>query len=215
MDEILAGQLYPFRALYWLTSAIGGVALLLTLSGIYGVLSYLVSQRAKEIGIRVALGASTARVAGLVMRQSLRFTLIGTVLGAVAALGVSAFAGGRSRRVCVRQHRRVGIRIGSVTSRRGFRLRRVYSLPPRGAHRANHHAAVRLSNANVASAAEFLLRPSADRTSYLNKGAGTAKLPGRDPAPKWSSALCASASTGIALPPPTHQLTGDVPGKTP
>jgi ABC-type antimicrobial peptide transport system permease subunit len=89
MDEILAGQLYPFRALYWLTSAIGGVALLLTLSGIYGVLSYLVSQRTKESGIRVALGASTARVAGLVMRQSLRFTMIGTVLGAIAALGVS------------------------------------------------------------------------------------------------------------------------------
>jgi predicted permease len=89
MDEILAGQLYPFRALYWLTSAIGGVALLLTVSGIYGVLSYLVSQRTKEIGIRVALGASTARVAGLVMRQSLRFTIIGTVLGAVAALAVS------------------------------------------------------------------------------------------------------------------------------
>ena len=87
MNEILAGQLYPFRALYWLSSAMGGVALMLTLSGLYGVLSYLVSLRTKEIGIRVALGAGAARVAGLVLRQALRFTIVGTAIGALLALG--------------------------------------------------------------------------------------------------------------------------------
>ena len=88
MDEILTMQLYPFRAAYWVSSAIGVLALLLTLSGIYGVLSHLVSQRTKEIGIRVALGASTGSVAGLVLKQSLKLTGAGTAIGAIAALGV-------------------------------------------------------------------------------------------------------------------------------
>jgi hypothetical protein len=87
MDDVLAGQIYPFRALYWVTSAIGGLALLLTLSGIYGVLSYLVTQRTKEIGIRVALGASTGRVVGLILKQSLKLAATGTVMGAIAAAG--------------------------------------------------------------------------------------------------------------------------------
>lgn len=89
MDEILTAQLYPFRAVYWVASAVGGLALLLTLSGIYGVLAYLVTQRTKEIGIRVALGASTGRAAGLVLQQSLKFAAIGTAIGALLAAGVS------------------------------------------------------------------------------------------------------------------------------
>ena len=89
MDEFLTVLLYPFRAVSWVASAIGGLALLLTLSGIYGVLSYLVTQCTKEIGIRVALGASTRRIAGLFLRQSLRFTVIGASIGIMLALGVS------------------------------------------------------------------------------------------------------------------------------
>src|SRR5262249_30621695 len=89
MDEILAVQRYPFLASYWISAAIGLLALTLTISGVYGVLSYLVTQRTKEIGIRVALGASTGSVAGLVMRQSLRFAAAGTVIGALGALGAS------------------------------------------------------------------------------------------------------------------------------
>src|SRR6185369_7140190 len=88
MQEILAAQLYPFRALYWISSAVGGLALLLTLSGIYGVLSYVITQRTKEIGIRVALGASPGVVAALVLRQSLRFAFVGAAIGGTAALGL-------------------------------------------------------------------------------------------------------------------------------
>jgi hypothetical protein len=91
IDEALTGQLYPYRAAYWVSSAIGCIALLLllTLSGIYGVLSYLVTQRTKEIGIRVALGASSGSVVRLVLKQSLKLAGIGAAVGATAALGVS------------------------------------------------------------------------------------------------------------------------------
>jgi predicted permease len=88
MDEILDLQLYPWRAIYWILSAVGGLALLLTLSGLYGVLSYLVTQRTKEIGIRVALGARPSCAAGIILGQSLRLALIGAAIGALGALGL-------------------------------------------------------------------------------------------------------------------------------
>jgi len=80
---------------YWVSSAIGILALLLTVSGVYGVISYVVSQRTKEIGIRIAMGATTRAVTGLVLKQSMRLGIIGTLLGGVLALGVSRiFASG-------------------------------------------------------------------------------------------------------------------------
>ncbi len=89
MEEALAIQIYPFRASSWIAMALGGLALALSLSGIYGVLSYLVSQRTKEIGIRMALGASTAAVIRIVLSQSMRLAVVGIVIGATLALGVS------------------------------------------------------------------------------------------------------------------------------
>jgi len=85
----MAGGVYPFRAAYWIAGVLGGIALLLTLTGVYGVLSYVVAQRRKELGIRVALGASAASVVALVMRQSIRLAAIGIGVGTVVALGVS------------------------------------------------------------------------------------------------------------------------------
>jgi len=80
---------YTFRIAYWLSSAIGLMALVLTLSGIYGVLSYVVSQRTKEIGIRMAIGATAGAVTRLVLQQSMRLAVIGASVGAVLALAVS------------------------------------------------------------------------------------------------------------------------------
>jgi predicted permease len=89
MEQVLAMQIYPFRIFFWLLAFLGGLALVLTVSGIYGVLSYLVSQRMKEIGIRIALGASTGGVVRFVLRQSMRLAVAGITLGVLLALGVA------------------------------------------------------------------------------------------------------------------------------
>jgi len=89
MDEVLALQVYPFRVTSWIAGFLAGVALLLTVSGIYGVMSYLVGQRTKEIGIRVALGAGAWELVGMVVRQSACLAGIGAVLGTGAALALA------------------------------------------------------------------------------------------------------------------------------
>jgi ABC-type antimicrobial peptide transport system permease subunit len=63
-----------------------GLALLLACIGIYGVLAYLTNQRVPEIGVRVALGASSGDVMWLVLRHSLGMILVGVGVGAAAAL---------------------------------------------------------------------------------------------------------------------------------
>jgi hypothetical protein len=89
MEDVKDLQIYPFRVVFWVAGFLGGVALLLTVSGIYGVMSYLVSQRTKEIGIRVALGAGTAEILGMVLRQSGRLAAIGAAAGIGLALAIA------------------------------------------------------------------------------------------------------------------------------
>jgi putative ABC transport system permease protein len=95
MDQVLAVQIYPFRAALWITGFLGVLALVLAVSGIYGVLSYLVSQRTREIGIRIALGASIAAVVRFVLSQSMRLTLAGIAVGLVLALAVARLVASR------------------------------------------------------------------------------------------------------------------------
>jgi ABC-type antimicrobial peptide transport system permease subunit len=69
--------------------AFAAAALLLASLGIYGVISYLVGQRVRELGIRVALGASRRQILTLVLGHGLKMTLAGVVLGLVAAFGLT------------------------------------------------------------------------------------------------------------------------------
>jgi putative ABC transport system permease protein len=70
---------------------VGFALLAMTLAsiGLYGVMSYTVSQRARELGVRLALGAGSREVLGLVLIQGLRLTLAGVAIGLVAAVGVT------------------------------------------------------------------------------------------------------------------------------
>jgi hypothetical protein len=89
LDEGRATTIYPFRIAFWIAGFLGALAIVLTVSGIYGVLSYVVSQRTKEIGIRMALGAGRGVVVRMVLSQCMRLVAAGAVLGAGLALLVA------------------------------------------------------------------------------------------------------------------------------
>jgi ABC-type antimicrobial peptide transport system permease subunit len=74
---------YPFLVAAWIGAILGGVALALSISGMYGVMSYLVTQRTREIGVRMAVGASPGQVVKMILRQSGRISGAGIVLGLV------------------------------------------------------------------------------------------------------------------------------------
>ncbi len=82
-------ETYPLQVAFWLTAVVGGLALLLTLSGIFSVLSYLVEQRTKEMGVRIALGATRGAVMRLVLWQSLRHVGVGLIAGGSLAWGLA------------------------------------------------------------------------------------------------------------------------------
>jgi putative ABC transport system permease protein len=73
----------------WLIGAFAGLALTLAAVGIYGVMAYSVSQRTREIGIRIALGAQQRTVLGLIMSQGAKLALTGVVLGIIGAFGLT------------------------------------------------------------------------------------------------------------------------------
>jgi predicted permease len=82
-------QTYFLRMGFWIAIGLGGLALALTVSGLFSVLSYLVEQRTREIGVRLALGATTIDVVGLVLSQSFRPVGVGLVLGGVLSASAS------------------------------------------------------------------------------------------------------------------------------
>jgi len=91
MEQMVATSLSADRFSMLLAGAFGAMALLLASVGIYGVLSYTVEQRTKELGIRMALGADSGEVRGLVMRHGARLTAISIGLGLVGALWLTRF----------------------------------------------------------------------------------------------------------------------------
>jgi predicted permease len=84
-------EVYFLQIAFWATLVLGGLALALTVSGLFSVVSYLVEQRAKEIGVRMALGATANTVTRLVLSQSFRPVVAGLLIGGglAAALAIA------------------------------------------------------------------------------------------------------------------------------
>lgn len=89
MDEVLSESVAQPRFNLWLLAIFAGVALLLAVVGIYGVMSYLVVQRTKEIGVRLALGADQKEILKMVVGQGMILTLVGIVVGLLTSFAIT------------------------------------------------------------------------------------------------------------------------------
>ena len=91
LEEVLSSSLAQSRFTMVLLVLLSGLALVLAAVGVYGVISYVVSQRTKEIGIRLALGSSPSGVLGMVLRQGLFISVTGVATGALVAVLVTDY----------------------------------------------------------------------------------------------------------------------------
>ena len=89
MEDILSDSLARRRFTLTLLGSFAGLALFLAMVGVYGVISYTVSQRTQEFGIRMAVGAQRRHVLSMVMRQGIKIAAIGLCLGIVCALALT------------------------------------------------------------------------------------------------------------------------------
>jgi len=86
VEQYVADSLARRRFAITLLAAFGGLAVLLTAAGIYGLLAYSVSGRAREFGIRAALGATPANLLGMILKEGAAVTIPGLAVGAAVSL---------------------------------------------------------------------------------------------------------------------------------
>jgi putative ABC transport system permease protein len=89
MSEVMSESLGRPRFYLTLLGTFGAVALALAVAGIYGVLSYAVTQRTREFGIRSALGSTAADILRLVIRQAMRLLVVGIAIGLAGSLAAT------------------------------------------------------------------------------------------------------------------------------
>lgn len=89
MKTVARLETFFLQIAFWVSLILGGLALLLTVTGLFSVLSYLVEQRTKEIGLRMALGATSQRVTQLMLAQTTRPVIYGLIAGTALALSLA------------------------------------------------------------------------------------------------------------------------------
>jgi hypothetical protein len=94
LEQATTLALLPQRLAAWIASSVGSIGLLLAALGLYGITAFSVAQRAREIALRMALGATRESVLSLVLRQAGRLAVVGTTVGLALAAGVSQLLGG-------------------------------------------------------------------------------------------------------------------------
>lgn len=94
LDTLVDDSLAPSRFSLWLLLSFAVLALLLASVGMYGVISYSVAQRTREIGIRVALGANRREVLAMILNQGGRLAALGIIIGLFASLGATRLMAG-------------------------------------------------------------------------------------------------------------------------
>jgi putative ABC transport system permease protein len=88
LEEVLEARLGPIKTTSMILTALGALALIMASVGIYGILAYATSQRTREIGIRMALGARRQEILALVMQRTLMLIAWGIGLGLIGALAL-------------------------------------------------------------------------------------------------------------------------------
>jgi hypothetical protein len=91
IEEVISQQVAPTRLYLLLVAAFAVTAALLAAVGLFGVISFVVAQRTREIGIRVALGSQRSGVIGLIVRQGMQPVVVGVIIGVVAAAASGRF----------------------------------------------------------------------------------------------------------------------------
>jgi ABC-type antimicrobial peptide transport system permease subunit len=91
MQDLVDAQLGTRRVLMQVLAFFASVAFALSLVGIYGLISYSIAQRTKEVGVRRAIGASQGSILQMILTQTLRMTIAGVIVGAAAAIAVTRF----------------------------------------------------------------------------------------------------------------------------